>query len=74
VPPSAEALKTRAESQPSAHVLHGADLNAAADELSACPLDAATTTVQALDRAGCYLIKGLRYAYRPACGQVETLA
>ena len=32
VPPSAAALKTRAESQPLRHVLHGADLNAAADE------------------------------------------
>jgi hypothetical protein len=57
VPPSAEALKTRAESQPSAHVLHGADLTAAADQLSACPLDAATTKVQGLYRAGCYLLK-----------------
>ena len=35
VPPSAEALKTRAESQPSAHVLRGADLAAAANQLRA---------------------------------------
>ena len=41
VPPSAKALKTPAESQPFAHVLRGAELNAGADQLSACPLDAA---------------------------------
>jgi hypothetical protein len=42
----------------SAYVFHGADVNAAADELSACLLYIGHHQVQALDRAGCHLVVG----------------